>query len=371
MKIELFEMERMQSTWENVVDIDLSESGVRAVTLRELIEMGFDLEAALDTPLSYSQGNGTTELRQLLSQHYAGSTIDHIEVTNGTSEANFIVALTLIREGDKVAMELPNYMQMWGLPRSLGAKMNLFRLRLDKGWDPDWDEFEQAVNEKTRLLYLSNPNNPTGRVLSRADMERIVRRCEETETWLIADEVYEGAELSGKRTPSFWGMSDRVIVTNGLSKAYGIPGIRIGWIVGPPALVQECWTQHDYTTICPNKLSDALARTAVRLANREKLFARTRAILKEQLPIVRDWVGRFDGFLEVLEPDAGAFCLINYKCDLPSQDLAERIRINQSTLIVPGSQLLLESCFRLWFGAPPEKLREGLGRIGTELRKVL
>src|ERR1700736_699922 len=144
MKIELFEMERMQSTWENVVDIDLSESGVRAVTLSELIELGFDLEATLDTPLSYSQGNGTVELRQLLSQHYPGSTIDHIEVTNGTSEANFIVTLTLIREGDEVAMQLPNYMQMWGLPRSLGAKMNLFRLRADKNWEPDWDQFEAA-----------------------------------------------------------------------------------------------------------------------------------------------------------------------------------------------------------------------------------
>jgi aspartate/methionine/tyrosine aminotransferase len=371
MKIELFEMERMQSTWENVVEIDLSESGVRAVTIRELIEMGFDLEGALDTPLSYSQGNGTVELRQLLSQHYAGATIDHIEVTNGTSEANFIVALTLIREGDEVAMQLPNYMQMWGLPRSLGAKINLFRLRSDQGWEIDWDEFDAAVTNKTSLLYLSHPNNPTGKVFSRAEMERIVRRCDETETWLVADEVYQGAELSGERTPSFWGMSDRVIITNGLSKAYGIPGIRIGWIVGPPAVIQQCWSQHDYTTICPNKLSDNFARTAVTSDNREKLFARTRSILSEQLPIVREWVGTFDGLLELGEPDAGAFCLINYKSDLPSQELADRIRINQSTLIVPGSQLRLESCFRLWFGATPDKLREGLRRIGTELRETL
>ncbi len=371
MKIELFEMERMQSTWENVVEIDLSESGVRAVTLRELTELGFDFDGVMDTPLSYSQGNGTVELRQLLSQHYRGSTRDHIEVTNGTSEANFIVALTLIREGDEVAMQLPNYMQMWGLPRSLGATINPFRLRSDQGWRPDWKEFEQAVNDRTRLLYLSNPNNPTGTILTRDAMERIVQRCEETNTWLMADEVYHGAELNGKRTLSFWGMTDRVIVTNGLSKAYGIPGVRIGWIVGPPVLVQECWTQHDYTTICPNKLSDALARIAVRYENREKLFARTQAILREQLPIIRDWVSSFDGLLEMLEPDAGAFCLIQYKSDLPSQQLAERIRINQSTLIVPGSQLRLENYFRLWFGAPSEKLHEGLRRIGMELRDVL
>src|SRR4029434_8475477 len=105
--------------------------------------------------------------------------------------ANFIVALALIREGDDVAMQLPNYMQMWGLPRSLGARMKSFRLRADRGWEPDWEEFEQAVTDRTRLLYLSNPNNPTGKVLSPADMERIVRRCEDTKTWLIADEVYQ------------------------------------------------------------------------------------------------------------------------------------------------------------------------------------
>lgn len=371
MKIEVFEMERMQSTWENLVDIDLSESGVRAVTLRELIEMGFDIEAAQDAPLSYSQGNGTIELRELLSQHYTGSTIDHIEVTNGTSEANFIVALTLLREGDEVAMQLPNYMQMWGLPHSLGAKINPFRLRPDKGWEPDWLEFEQAVNDKTRLLYLSNPNNPTGRVLSRDAMRRIVQRCDQTDTWLLADEVYQGAELNGERTPSFWGMSDCVIVTNGLSKAYGIPGLRIGWIVGPPSLVQECWTQHDYTTICPNKLSDAVARVAVSPANREKLFTRTRTILKEQLPIVLDWVASFDGLLEVREPHAGGFCLIQYKSEVSSNELAERIRVNQSTLIVPGSQLQLQNCFRLWFGAPPDKLRVGLRRISVELSEAL
>lgn len=370
MKIELFEMERMQSTWENIVEIDLSESGVRAVTLRELTELGLDLDGVMDSPLSYSQGNGTIELRRLLSQHYQDSTIDHIEVTNGTSEANFIVALTLIKEGDEVAMELPNYMQMWGLPRSLGAKIRPFTLRRHHNWAVDWDEFETAVNDRTRLLYLSNPNNPTGMILSKDDMERIVQRCEKTDTWLVSDEVYQGAELAGKVTPSFWGMSNRVIVTNGLSKAYGIPGVRIGWIVGAPEIVGECWTQHDYTTICPNKISDVIARTAVKPANRVKLFERTRTILRDQLPIVREWVSSFDGLLEVSEPAAGAFCLIRYKSDLPSNELAERIRVNQSTLIVPGNQLRLENCFRLWFGAPREKLLEGLRRISLELKKV-
>src|ERR1051326_6903216 len=262
MKIDQFEMERMQSTWENVVEMDLSESGVRPVSLRELAEMGLDIDSILDTPLTYSQSNGTIPLRESLADLYPGATPDRIEVTNGTSEANYLLALTLVRDGDEVAFEVPNYMQYWGLPRSLGAKVHCFHLRIDRDWEPDWEEFDRAVNPRTRLVYISNPNNPSGSVLSREAMQRIVDRCESTGAWLIADEVYQGAEIYCERTASFWGMSDRVIVTSGLSKAYGIPGARIGWIAGPKDVIAECWTQHDYLTICPNKISDAIARVA-------------------------------------------------------------------------------------------------------------
>src|SRR5215467_13049515 len=124
-------MERMQSTWENLVELDMSESGVRPVTLRELGEMGLDLDAILGMPLGYSQSNGTIPLRESLAELYPGATPDHIEVTNGTSEANYLLALALLREGDEVAFQVPNYMQLWGVPASLGAKVNTFQLRID------------------------------------------------------------------------------------------------------------------------------------------------------------------------------------------------------------------------------------------------
>jgi aspartate/methionine/tyrosine aminotransferase len=369
MKIPRFEMERMQSTWENVVEMDMSESGVRPVTLRELGEMGLDLDAILSMPLGYSQSNGTVPLREALAEQYPGATADHIEVTNGTSEANYLLALSLLGPGDEVALEVPNYMQYGGVPQSLGAPIRRFSLRLDHGWEPDWEEFEAAVTPKTRLVYLSNPNNPTGSVLSGDAMRRIVARCEAMGAWLLADEVYLGAEILCARTKSFWGMSDRVIVASGLSKAYGIPGVRIGWIVGPPEVVAECWAQHDYITIGPNKISDFVARAAVRPENREKLYARTRAILQHNLPIVRDWVAGFGKFLEFHEPQAGALCLVRYHSATPSFPLCERIRANQSVLIVPGVQLGLEGFLRLWLGGKPEFLREGLHRIGVELAR--
>lgn len=370
MRIETFEMERMQSTWENIVDYDMSESGVRPLTLGELTGMGFDLAAFLEEPLGYSQSNGTIELRARIAAIYPGATVDHVEVTNGTSEANYLIALSQLGAGDAVAMPVPNYMQMWGVARSLGAEVKTFRLRTDAGWEPDWEDFDRAVTPRTRLLYLSNPNNPTGSVLSDAAMRRIVDRCEQTGTWLLSDEVYLGAEISRARTTSFWGMSERVIVTSGLSKAYGIPGVRIGWLVGPVPVVADCWSQHDYITIGPNKLSDRIARVAVDASNRERCYARTGDILRHNLPLVRDWVQSFGGRLTWTEPAAGAIGLMKYAADTPSLAIAERVRVNQSTLIVPGIHVGIEGHLRIWLGGREEFLREGLRRIGTELRDL-
>ena len=119
-------------------------------------------------------------------------------MTNGTSEANYLAALSQIRPGDGFALETPNYMQLWGVPRSLGAQVRTFRLRPERNWEPDWDEFEGAAAPGTRMVYVSNPNNPTGSVLSDEAMQRIVDRCEHSGAYLIADEVYQGAEDRGR-----------------------------------------------------------------------------------------------------------------------------------------------------------------------------
>ncbi len=366
--IETFLMERMQSTWEFLVDYDMSESGVRPLTLRELTKLGFDLESFLDVPLGYSQSNGTVELREAIASWYPGATPDNIEVTNGTSEANYLIAMCSLKPGDGMALEVPNYMQLFGVPRSLGAEVTTFPLRGDAGWEPDWEAFERAVTAKTRLLYISNPNNPSGSVLSDEAMRRIVDRCEKTGTYLLSDEVYLGAEIHKPRTKTFWGMSDRVIVASGLSKAYGIPGVRIGWIIGPKPFIADCWSQHDYLTIGPNKMSDKIATAAVR--QREACYARTREILGTNIQWLREWVESFEGLLSWQEPTAGAMSLIRYHHNIPSIELANRIREKQNTLVVPGTHIGLEGYLRVWYGGREEYIKEGLRRIGTELRSL-
>jgi aspartate/methionine/tyrosine aminotransferase len=135
-------------------------------------------------------------------------------------------------------------------------------------------------------------------------------------------------------------------------------------------VVRDCWSQHDYITIGPNKLSDVIARTAVEPANREKLYARTRRLLQENLHAFRAWAHSFKGFLSYQEPSAGAICLTKYDHPIPSLELAERIRVNQSALVVPGIHTGLEGHIRIWIGGEPAFLKEGLRRIGEELRQL-
>jgi len=216
-----FAMERMMSKWENVVDYNLSESGVHPITARELVDDPAVVEELLTTKLGYAQANGISELREQITSLYPGAGPDNVLVTVGCAEANFNALQTLLRPGEEIVVMLPNYMQIWGVAQNLGAKVRAFHLKEDLGWAPDLDELNDVITEQTKLIAVCNPNNPTGHILTEAEMEAIVAVAERVGAWLLADEVYSGAErLSNTQTPSFWGRYDKVLATNSLSKAY-------------------------------------------------------------------------------------------------------------------------------------------------------
>jgi aspartate/methionine/tyrosine aminotransferase len=365
MKVEQFAMERMQSTYENLVEFNLSESGVRPLSARELVDDPAGLEGLLDQPLVYTQSNGTIELRAAIALQYPGAGVDHIEVTNGGSEANFITTFRLIEPGDEVVMLVPNYMQTWGLARAFGATIREWRLIEDQSagrWRADLDALEHLVSSRTKLIVICTPNNPTGARLTAGDLDVIARIADKHGAWVLSDEVYRGAELDGQESASMWGRSERVIVTNGLSKAYGLPGLRIGWIAAPPSLIATLWSYHDYVTIAPGALSDRLARVALAPACRARLFERTRAILRANLPVVEGWL-RTNGGFQWIAPEAGAILYVRYGHKVNSTELVNRLRLEKSVLIVPGDHFGMDGYLRLGFGEPPDYINAGLGRV--------
>ena len=367
-----FDLERWQSTWENRVRYNLSESGVHPLSVRELLALAETAaDPLLDVRLGYSQSNGTDALRERVAALYPGASPEQVLVTNGSAEANYVAALRVIEPGDQVAMLMPNYLQLWGHVQNLGAQVRAFRLHEDREWAPDPAEIRSAIAPGTKLVVVTNPHNPTGHILAEEMRRAIIDRAAEVGAWLLADEVYTGAERAGKTTPSFWGSYDRLICVAGLSKAYGLPGLRIGWLVGPAPIVADAWARHDYTTIGPSGASDHLATLALRPEVRERLLARTRGILRENYPVLEQWLKGFGKSFSWIPPQAGAICFVRYRPAVDGEALVERIRAGQNVLLVPGEHFGMPGYIRFGFGNELPELRAALAATATGLRPAL
>ena len=368
MRIPLFKMERMQSTYENYVEFNLSESGVHPMRVEELLDGSGETARILGTELGYGQCNGSEELRDRIALFYPGATRENVVVTTGGAEANFATFWTLLEKGDRVAIEIPNYFQTPGLTSIFAGRADFFRLRRRREgagtrWALDIDSLRRAVTRKTRIILVTNPNNPTGAILSEEEMDAVVRAARRCGAWIVADEIYRGAEISGVTTPTFHGRYSRVLITSGLSKAFGLPGLRIGWVVGPPRLIESIWSRRDYTTIAPSILSDRLARLALEPARREKILARTRSILRANLPPLEKWIRSHSDLFEYTPPQAGAIAFLKYNLPTSSIKLVDRLRLEESVLLVAGDQCGLPKHLRIGYGSDVATTQAALGRI--------
>ena len=360
-----FELERWQSTHENDVELNLSESGVHPLTLGEL--RALCAHAPLDDVLlGYGQTNGTLALRERIARLYPGASPDNVTIATGSAEANFAAVWTLARAGEGIAVLVPTYMQTPGVAAAFGARVTTIPLREELGWQPDPDELRSVMRTGMRALVVTNPCNPTGTVLSPQARSAIVDAAAQADAWIIADEVYAGAELHGAVTPSFFGDYPRTIATGSLSKAYGLPGLRIGWAVTTPEMAEQLWTRRDYTTIAPAVLSDHLAVYALDTEVRTRLLARTRRLIHEGLDVVRPWLEQQPLFRWRV-PDAGAILLARYDAPIDDVEIAERLRVEHSVLIVPGTHFGIPRALRFGLGLPAAQLRTALDRLSGTL----
>ena len=336
-RIETFEMERYQSLHWYRVDHDLSESGVSPMTIRDLLGPAADAEAFLHHALGYPLSEGSEEGRAAIAAWYPGADAGNVTMTNGGSEANFLTLWTLLRPKDRLAFMVPNYVQGRGLGAAFGDRADTFGLvRRDARWALDLEALERAVTKRTRAVMVCNPNNPTGAVFTEAEMDAVVEVASRVGAWVVADEIYRGAEVDTDVTsPTFWGRYDKVIVTSGLSKAFAMPGLRVGWVVAPPKQIGRIWRRHDYTTLTPGLLSDALTAVAMQPAVRENILARTRAIIRANLPHLETWIAAHP-YLSYVRPVAGAIAFTHVDLPITTADLVERIREERSVLLVPG-----------------------------------
>ena len=369
MKFPSFDLERIQSIYENSVEINLTESGIEPLSLKELMNPK-ELEELLNLPLGYGYTQGTPLLRQRISNLYEGVDENNILVTSGSSEAIFLSALLTVSKDDRVVMMTPNYLSFNGVAEALGAEVDYVPLLKKEKWEWDLDCLDEAVSDKTKVISVCNPNNPTGSVLNLEQMLKIVEIAGRVGAYLLVDEVYIGAELGSNLTKSFLGMYEKTIVTSGLSKSYAHPGLRIGWIVSDKRFVEEAWAIKDYTTIASSSLSQHIATKVLEPETITKLRSRTKVLLNKNLETFSKWILPYSNHLSFLKPEAGGFAFVEYDMDINSTELVHDLRKNEGVFIVPGDSFGIDKYFRIGLGHESIGFSKGLDLLSEGLTRV-
>ncbi len=369
MKFPSFDLERIQSIYENSVEINLTESGIEPLSLKELMNPK-EIEELINLPLGYGYTQGTPLLRQRISNLYEGADENNVLVTSGSSEAIFLSAVLTVSKGDRVVMMTPNYLSFNGVAKALGANVDYVPLLKKEKWEWDLDCLHEVVSNKTKVISICNPNNPTGSILNLEQMLKIVEIADRVGAYLLVDEVYIGAELGTKQTKSFLGMYEKTIVTSGLSKSYAHPGLRIGWIVSEKSIVEEAWAIKDYTTIASSSLSQHIAAKVLEPETISKLRSRTKVLLNKNLETFSKWVLPFSNHLSFLKPEAGGFAFVEYDMDINSTDLVHDLRKNEGVFIVPGDSFGMDRYFRIGLGHESTGFSKGLDLLSKGLTRV-
>ncbi len=272
--------------------------------------------------------------------------------------------LTMLQPGEEIILMPPTYMQPDKIARKFGFIARHVMRSEDQSWGIDTAGLKSAVSEKTRMIYVCNPNNPTGRIMSTKEMQAVIEAADSVGAWILADEIFCGTErTTDDLTPSFWGQYPKVIVVNSLSKMYGLPGLRIGWVVAPQEITGALWSNQGYNTISSAMISNQMAAYALQPDVRSRLITRSRDLIHSGYQIVKAWADQNPDHISHVPPQATSSVFIRYHQPIPSFELAERLIKEKSTLVMPGTAFGLDQHMRIGFSIPEDELREGLNRI--------
>jgi aspartate/methionine/tyrosine aminotransferase len=372
MKIKPFGVEIWMNQYETQCAYNLAETCVESLTVAQLLDLAGKRDAILDEllplKLTYGAIEGTDRLRGNIASLYARQKPENVTVTHGAIGANMLVYATLVEPGDRVISVLPTYQQHYSIPESLGADVQVHKLRAESGFLPDLDEIARLVTPKTKLIAITNPNNPTGSVMDRAMMQRLADLAARVGAYVLCDEVYRGVDQVGDElTVSMADLYERGISTGSMSKAFSLAGLRLGWIVGPKDLIHAVSIHRDYNTISVGMLDDHFASIA--LEHRDAILKRNRAIVRGNLAILDKWVAE-EPAISYVKPKGGTVALLKYDFDLPSRDFCVRLLEAEGVMFTPGSALDMEGYVRIGYANNRAVLEEGLPRVSRFLRTL-
>lgn len=365
MKIEPFGVEIWMNEWETKCEWNLAETCVESITIEELLELAGknsdDLSDLLPMKMTYGAIEGSERLRTAICTLYEKQTLGNVIVTHGTIGANMLVHRTLVSAGDRVVAVVPTYQQHYSIPDSIGAEVHLCKLREENGFLPDLEELRALIVPGTKLVALNNPNNPTGALMDRAMLEEIAAMARAADAWILCDEVYRGTDQQGNGvTISIADVYEKGISTAGMSKAFSLAGLRLGWIAAPVELIEQVSIHRDYDTISVGMIDDHFA--ALALEHSDKVLERSQRITRGNLQILEDWV-RQEPRIDWVKPSAGTTALLRYDLPMSSRDFCVSLLKETGVMFTPGSALNMEGYVRVGYANNPEILRKGLDLV--------
>lgn len=366
MKIKPFAVEEWMNAWEVGAKYNIAETCVDSISMNELFELtGEDKTEFLNRlcarRLSYGDIEGLPEFRKGVCGLYKTLNIENIVPTHGASGANHHVFYSLISPGDRVVSIMPTYQQLYSIPESYGADVQVLHLRKENNYLPDLEKLRRLVTPETKMICINNPNNPTGALMSEQLLREIVEIARSADAWILCDEVYRHLSQEDDWCPSIVDLYEKGISVSSMSKVFSLAGLRLGWIATHDrSVVKSCLSHRDYNLVSCGVFDEMLAAAA--LKHRDKLLERSRKIVRENLQILDDWVSS-EPHVSYVKPKAGTTALVYYDLDIPSYEFCEEMYKKTGAFVTPGDCFEVPHSMRIGYAYGKQDLIDGLKAI--------
>ncbi len=351
MQIRPFEIERYYERWEFSTELMLSSSDCETLSVAELLALEPDAhERLLSLRLGYTEAPGSIELREAVAGHYEQAQPDDVLVLAAAEEGIFLAYHALLGAGDHVVVEAPCYGSAIEVARSTGAELSLWRRRYADAWAHDLEQLERMLRPSTRMIYINSPHNPTGTQMPRVVFDRLCELAAERSIVLFSDEVYRGLEHeSAERLPAACDAQPRAIALGSVSKAHGLPGLRLGWLAcRDPVILERIRELKLYTTICSSAPGELLVALALRHA--EELVKRSRRLVLANLPLLDAFLDRRSDRFQWVRPSAGPIGFPHMSDERDVRGFCERTAREAGVLLLPGDVYEEPAHVRMGFG---------------------
>lgn len=366
MKIKPFAVEEWMNAWEVGAKYNIAETCVDSISMNELFELtGEDKTEFLNRlcarRLSYGDIEGLPEFRKGVCGLYKTLNIENIVTTHGASGANHHVFYSLISPGDRVVSIMPTYQQLYSIPESYGADVQILHLSKENNYLPDLEKLRRLVTPKTKMICINNPNNPTGALMSEQLLREIVEIARSADAWILCDEVYRHLSQEDGWCPSIVDLYEKGISVSSMSKVFSLAGLRLGWIATHDmSVVKSCLSHRDYNLVSCGVFDEMLAAAA--LKHRDKLLERSRKIVRENLQILDNWVSS-EPHVSYVKPKAGTTALVYYDLDISSYEFCEEMYKKTGAFVTPGDCFEVPHSMRIGYAYGKQDLIDGLKAI--------